>query len=285
MTRRDTIIFAVLINTGLLIVLFATAMKSDDASNDMVANNSQTAPSEVVMGKDIVNATGTSSETPSNNVQNNEVDSLLNQLSSRSVPCNTLNPQQNAGVANVATPATVVATPPASEEIMNIDGATAETTVGTKSKVESLSSGASLKSAGARSGQPAMASSYTKGSSNYVEVVVKRGDVLERIARSNGVSVDEIMKANNLADSKLRIGQTLRIPSKSTKAVRSEIASNEGSTSLEGSSAQYYTVRSGDNPWTIASKHHISLKDLLRLNNLDEAKSRNLKPGDKLRVK
>lgn len=47
----------------------------------------------------------------------------------------------------------------------------------------------------------------------------------------------------------------------------------------------YHTVKSGDNPWKIAKQHGVKYDDILRLNNLNEEKARNLKIGDRIRVK
>jgi LysM repeat protein len=49
--------------------------------------------------------------------------------------------------------------------------------------------------------------------------------------------------------------------------------------------AEFYIVQSGDSPWKIAKKCNIKVEDLLRLNNLDEEKARNLKIGQKLRIR
>lgn len=46
----------------------------------------------------------------------------------------------------------------------------------------------------------------------------------------------------------------------------------------------YYTVQSGDTPWTIAKKFHMSTAQLLELNNLNEKKAKNLKIGQQLKV-
>jgi LysM repeat protein len=46
-----------------------------------------------------------------------------------------------------------------------------------------------------------------------------------------------------------------------------------------------YVVKQGDNPWKIAKQFHISFEKLLELNHLDEAKARNLKIGQTLRIK
>ena len=49
--------------------------------------------------------------------------------------------------------------------------------------------------------------------------------------------------------------------------------------------AKYYTVKPGDNPWTIAMKHHIKVDDLLKMNDLDNHKAKKLRPGDKLKIR
>ncbi len=104
-------------------------------------------------------------------------------------------------------------------------------------------------------------------------VTVKKGDVLSRIAKQNGVKVEDIIALNNLESLKLQIGQVLKVPDTSTKAP----------TKVEG--PDFYVVKEGDSPWKIAKKCHISVEDLLRLNNLDEAKAKNLKIGQKLRIR
>jgi murein DD-endopeptidase MepM/ murein hydrolase activator NlpD len=47
---------------------------------------------------------------------------------------------------------------------------------------------------------------------------VKAGDSLNRIAKANGVSVEELRKANGLTTAAIRIGQTLKVPSGNTSA-------------------------------------------------------------------
>lgn len=101
-------------------------------------------------------------------------------------------------------------------------------------------------------------------------IVVQSGDALEKIARRHGVTVKEIMAANHLKSAQLKIGQELKVPVAAGKPPRT--------------SEKLYTVRSGDSPWTIASKNKIKLEELLKLNDLDEASAKKLKPGDTLRI-
>ena len=53
----------------------------------------------------------------------------------------------------------------------------------------------------------------------------------------------------------------------------------------KASSDTFYTIKPGDNPWKIAKKFHLSFGKLLQLNHLDEAKARNLKVGQQLKIK
>ncbi len=106
--------------------------------------------------------------------------------------------------------------------------------------------------------------------SNTQEIKVKPGDTLEKIAKKYKVSVSQIMTQNHLSDSFLHVGQSLKIPLKKEEPKNSSL---------------YYVVKAGDNPWTIAMKHHIKVDELLKLNQLDEKKARKLKPGDRLRIR
>jgi LysM repeat protein len=48
---------------------------------------------------------------------------------------------------------------------------------------------------------------------------------------------------------------------------------------------KFYVVQSGDNPWKIAKKFHISFEKLLQLNNLNEKRARVLKVGERLKIR
>lgn len=108
-----------------------------------------------------------------------------------------------------------------------------------------------------------------------IEIKVKSGDSLDRLARRYHVTIGEIQRANNLSNSFLKQGQNLKIPVKIGKDAKIE----------DSSSSRYYTVKSGESPWTIAMKHHLKVGDLLKMNNLDKRKAKKLRPGDKLRVR
>lgn len=223
MSRRDTIIIAVLLNAGLLIVLFATSLKTD---------KSEEIPSAITV------------------LASNQSEELLPETPKATpIVAPSIPDQVDQAIQSYVTP-----------QVATI----AESSPNFLADLEPLATPA-------HQPQPQINVPEEK----YKEVTVKKGDVLERIARQNQVSVSEIMKANKLTSTRLKIGQVLKIPSAtSTKTVSAPSASG----------TQYYTVKAGDNPWTIAVKHHMKVEELLKLNNMDEQKARRLKAGDKIRI-
>jgi peptidoglycan endopeptidase LytF len=131
--------------------------------------------------------------------------------------------------------------------------------------------------------KPVAVTTSSANISQYIEVTVQKGDSLEKIARQYRTSVDEIIKINQLPSSFLRVGQVLKIPAEKSVSTMPKLKAPTEKKS-EGN-AEYYTVKVGDNPWTIAMKHHIKVDELLRLNGLNEERARKLKPGDRLRTR
>lgn len=83
---------------------------------------------------------------------------------------------------------------------------------------------------------------------------VKSGDSLWAIAKRYGITVDELKRANNLTSNTLLIGQKLTIPSKET------ITPSQDYT--------LYTVKSGDNLYSIARRYGLTMNELMEYNNL-----------------
>ena len=83
--------------------------------------------------------------------------------------------------------------------------------------------------------------------------VVKKGDTLYSIANKYGVTVNSLMSLNNLSSTTLSIGQQLRIPI-------------SGDTSNEN--YVVYTVKVGDNLYSIAKKYGTTVDDIMSLNGL-----------------
>ena len=117
--------------------------------------------------------------------------------------------------------------------------------------------------------------------SSAVEIEVQKGDSLEKLAKKHHTSVDEIIKLNQLPSSFLRVGQRLKISTQKTiEGPKPKAALPAGS-----DHAEYYTMKVGDNPWSIAMKHHMKVDELLKLNGLNEKSARKLKPGDRLKIR
>lgn len=96
--------------------------------------------------------------------------------------------------------------------------------------------------------------------------VVKKGDTLWSIANNFNVSVNDLKSANNKSNNSLSIGEQLIIPGKSTG---------------ENVSTTNYTVKSGDNLYSIARRYNVTVNEIKSLNNLS---SNLLSIGQKLSI-
>ena len=101
---------------------------------------------------------------------------------------------------------------------------------------------------------------------DYINYTVKSGDTLYGISNQFGVSVMELANLNNVTASTLRVGQVLKIPSKS--------GTNPNNLFM-------YTVVSGDSLYKIAKKYNTTVDEIIKLNNL---KSTALSIGQVLRI-
>lgn len=97
---------------------------------------------------------------------------------------------------------------------------------------------------------------------NNVTYTVQAGDSLWKIANQYGVSVDEIIRANNLTNTTLQIGDILIIPSTSQTPEVPVEPTPPVSNNIE------YVVKSGDSLYSIAKKYGITASELQRYNNL-----------------
>ncbi len=135
------------------------------------------------------------------------------------------------------------------------------------------------------------------------EYVVKKGDRLFAIAKSNGLSIDQLRDWNNLKTDQVKLGQTLKISPnevacQENKEVAVETAIQKSDLETEKIIAKSnkvkkqkpteielpktYLVQKGDTLYSITKKFtKLSIKDLIRLNNL---KTKNIKPGQQLIV-
>lgn len=77
--------------------------------------------------------------------------------------------------------------------------------------------------------------------------IVKRGDTLYSIAVNNNITVDDLIKTNNLSSLNIQVGDKLIIPKANT-----------------------YIVQKGDSLWSIAKAFNTSINTLKELNNLND---------------
>jgi membrane-bound lytic murein transglycosylase D len=103
------------------------------------------------------------------------------------------------------------------------------------------------------------------------EYKVKQGDTLSEIAQRHGLGSQSLMAQNNMSSSRIRAGQTLKIPSISSAYLPSFARPT-----------QYYRVRRGDSLWKIAQAYQVKTNNLARWNDLKPKAP--LKIGKRLKI-
>jgi murein DD-endopeptidase MepM/ murein hydrolase activator NlpD len=118
---------------------------------------------------------------------------------------------------------------------------------------------------------------------------VKPGDNPEKIAKKFGISVKELLKANNIKDPrKLLVGQKLKIPvkNKPKKKSKTKVKTKSKQKHYKASSSKrckyVYKVKYGDSLSVIAEKFGVKIKDLKKWNNI---KGNKIVVGQKLCIK
>lgn len=106
---------------------------------------------------------------------------------------------------------------------------------------------------------------------NMFMYTVKSGDTLYSIARKYGTTVDEIIKLNNLKNTNLSVGKVLRIPEMYTPEDQMMVPNYIN-----------YTVKKGDNLYSIARNNNIDIDTLIKDNGLTSNK---LSIGQILRIR
>jgi LysM repeat protein len=112
---------------------------------------------------------------------------------------------------------------------------------------------------------------------------VQEGDTLYDIAQRFGVSVEELMAANEITDpASLSLGQKLVIPGQESGGVPEGTASPEAeaATATPTAAEGVYIVQEGDYPSSIAEKLGISVEELMEANGITDPTS--LKVGQEL---
>ena len=101
---------------------------------------------------------------------------------------------------------------------------------------------------------------------SYINYIVKRGDTLYSIARNNNVSVDTLIKDNGLTSNTLSIGQTIRIRTPETEVLEECYGTGYA---IEDTAQTTYTVKKGDNLYSIARKFNTTVQEIKNKNNLN----------------
>jgi membrane-bound lytic murein transglycosylase D len=110
--------------------------------------------------------------------------------------------------------------------------------------------------------------------------IVKRGETLNTIAKSYGISTRQLLTYNHLKSTKLKNGQVLLVQANRNRQVaRAEHVKTR--TRMAKSDKLHYVVRSGDTLAEIARKFDVATNDLQRWNNL---RSTRITPGHKLKI-
>jgi N-acetylmuramoyl-L-alanine amidase len=101
----------------------------------------------------------------------------------------------------------------------------------------------------------------------YTTHKVRKGESLGKIAAKYGVTVNQIKQANDLSDTKIQIGQSLKIPQNKVKQ----------------SNPQYTThkVRKGESLGKIAEIYGVTVKQIQKANNISGTK---INVGQKLKI-
>jgi membrane-bound lytic murein transglycosylase D len=132
------------------------------------------------------------------------------------------------------------------------------------------------------------------------EYRVRRGDALQTIAQSFGVSVAQIKELNNLKTDTIRAGQVLKLSKNenvTNSAEKNDKYENTAKTTQKSKiknkilsaadvdklGTNKYIVIKGDNLYSIARKNNINVAKLMELNNL--ARNKTITPGQILVVK
>ncbi|MCL2309271.1 MAG: LysM peptidoglycan-binding domain-containing protein [Proteobacteria bacterium] len=124
------------------------------------------------------------------------------------------------------------------------------------------------------------------GRASYYKV--KRGDTLAQIASRHGTTVEELMRLNGLKSTKnLRVGKNIRVYrgvyNDTAHTTSPSAAPDTASTHVAmAAHTTYYKVQKGDTLGRIASRYRVSVRDLMRWNDLANAKA--LRVGQSLLV-
>jgi membrane-bound lytic murein transglycosylase D len=124
-----------------------------------------------------------------------------------------------------------------------------------------------------------------------VTYTVKSGDVLGTIANKFSVKVADLKYWNDIKGNLIRTGQKLVLyvsPGKTVPREAPAIAANTGTAAPPLADGEFtlYTIKQGDNLWTIAKKFPgVTNENIMQWNGISPGQAKLLKPGQKLKIK
>ena len=124
-----------------------------------------------------------------------------------------------------------------------------------------------------------------------VEYVIRSGDNPWKIAKDHSVSLDDLLAANEIEDAtNLKIGDVLLIPDGQTapapkpvaKKVEAPAPAAAETAAPDGAEWEYYTIKSGDNPWSISRALKLDHQKIMALN--EGMNFNDLKIGQQIKI-
>ena len=109
---------------------------------------------------------------------------------------------------------------------------------------------------------------------------IQSGETLSHIAQRYNTTTSALISNNQLSSTKIRSGQKLLVPAGSHDSAQYAKLNKRIQAANDARSKRTYKVRSGDNLWTIARRHRVTVKQVSRWNNLDA--NAPIRPGQKL---
>lgn len=114
--------------------------------------------------------------------------------------------------------------------------------------------------------------------------VVSRGESISSIAKRNGVTVQDILMANDISAkdaAKIRPGKRLTIPAKGGSKTSSNTKKNTSKTTAK---SKTHTISRGESLSTIAKQHGVTVQELCKANNISAKQVDKIQAGQKLTI-
>ncbi|MDP4240314.1 MAG: LysM peptidoglycan-binding domain-containing protein [Bacteroidota bacterium] len=111
-----------------------------------------------------------------------------------------------------------------------------------------------------------------------------KGENLGSIARNYNITVDELMRVNNLTDSKIHQGQELKIvrdEESKAQLIAQKADKKQGIKEKNHDNAITHKIKRGENLGSIAKSYNITVDELMSMNNLTDSK---IHQGQELKI-